>query len=82
MNPAQIRMARAATRLGVRELAELAGVTPATVTRFETGKGGINMKTAAALKTALESVGVVFVPENGGPAGVRYTEPTNGGPDA
>lgn len=72
MTPAQLRMGRSATRLGVRELALLAGVTPATVTRFETERGGINMKTAAALQEALEKLGVVFIAKNGGPAGIRY----------
>lgn len=72
MTPSQLRAARAAVRLGVRELAEKAGVTPATVTRFETEKGGINMKSSAAIRGALEALGVVFVPENGGPAGIRF----------
>lgn len=72
MTPAQLRMARAALRIGVRELATMAKVTPATVSRFETEKGGINMKTASALKSALEDAGIVFIAENGGPAGVRY----------
>ncbi len=36
MNLTQCRMARAALDLGVRELAELAGVSPDTVSRFET----------------------------------------------
>lgn len=76
MTPSQLRMARAAVRLGVRELAGLAGVTPATVTRFETEKGGINMKSATSLQSALESLGVVFVAKNGGPAGVRFVDPT------
>lgn len=77
MTPAQLRMARAAVRLGVRELAAAAGVTPATVTRFETEKGGINMKSQAALQGALEALGVAFVAKNGGPAGIRFNAATN-----
>ncbi|QTN34669.1 helix-turn-helix domain-containing protein [Cognatishimia activa] len=72
MNSSQLRMARAATRLSVRELAELAGVTPATISRFETEKGGLQMKTVQSIQGALEKLGVVFVAKNGGPAGIRY----------
>lgn len=75
MTPSQARMARAALRLGVRDVAELAKITPATVTRFETEKGGLNAKTLASLKGSLEAAGIVFIPENGGPAGVRYLAP-------
>jgi transcriptional regulator with XRE-family HTH domain len=38
MNAVQLRMARAALRWGVRELAERAGVTANTVTRIENGR--------------------------------------------
>lgn len=61
MTPVQVRMARAALRLGVRELAELASVTPATVTRFETEKGGLQHASAEAIRKALEAQGVQFL---------------------
>ncbi|KAA9006649.1 helix-turn-helix transcriptional regulator [Histidinibacterium aquaticum] len=64
MTPEQLRMARAAVKLGVRELASEAGVAPATVTRLEGGKGGINMRSQAALREALEARGIQFL-ENG-----------------
>lgn len=64
MTPAQVRMARNALRLGVRELAALASVTPATVTRFETEKGGLQHSSAEAIRKALESKGIQFL-ENG-----------------
>nr|WP_235047568.1 transcriptional regulator [Limimaricola cinnabarinus] len=54
-------MARAALRLGVRELAQLANVTPATVTRFETEKGGLQHSSAEAIRRALEAEGVQFL---------------------
>ncbi|WP_426037538.1 helix-turn-helix domain-containing protein [Cypionkella sp. TWP1-2-1b2] len=54
-------MARSALRLGVRELAELAKVTPATVTRFETEKGGLQLSTAEAIRKALEAQGAQFL---------------------
>lgn len=61
MTPSQVRMARALLRLGVRELAELADVTPATVTRFETEKGGLQLSSAEAIRKALEAQGVQFL---------------------
>lgn len=54
-------MARSALRIGVRELAELAQVTPATNTRFETEKGGIQHSTAEAVRKALEAKGIQFL---------------------
>ena len=61
MTPAQLKMARNALGLGVRELAAIANLTPATVTRFETSKGGIQLSTSEALRKALESRGVQFL---------------------
>lgn len=58
-------MARAAVRLGVREVAELAGVTPYTVSRFETEQGGLRLDTAEKLKAALTKLGVRFTDEQG-----------------
>ena len=67
---AQVRMGRAALRLGVRELAQAASVSPATVTRIE-GDHPANASTLAAIRSALEAAGVEFIPENGGGPGVR-----------
>ncbi len=64
MKPEQVRMARSALRIGVRELAELAGVTAATVTRFETQKGGLQHSSAEAIRKALETQGIQFL-DNG-----------------
>jgi transcriptional regulator with XRE-family HTH domain len=66
----QIRMARAALKLGVRDVAKLAKVSPATVTRVESD-GAANASTLAALRSAFEAAGVEFIDENGGGAGVR-----------
>lgn len=68
MNLTQCRMARAALDLGVRELAELAGVSPDTVSRFERGELPRG-KTVELLQTTLESRGIEFT--NGGRPGVR-----------
>jgi transcriptional regulator with XRE-family HTH domain len=63
-------MARTALNLGVRELAELAGVSSNTVSRFEAGDE-LKPRTVAAIRAALESAGVIFVDENGEGPGVR-----------
>ncbi|PTX46318.1 helix-turn-helix protein [Gemmobacter caeni] len=69
MNSTQCRMARAATGLGVRDLAKAAGVSPDTVARLERGED-LKEATVAAIRTALEAAGVVFLPENGNGPGV------------
>ncbi|GBO81607.1 predicted transcriptional regulators [Acetobacter aceti NRIC 0242] len=56
----QLRMARAAVRLGVRDIAKLANVSPATVTRLE-GGAPANSATIQALKTAYEDKGILFI---------------------
>lgn len=74
MTPAQLRMARSALKIGVRELAEMAGVTTATITRFENERGGLNTVTEQKLETALTTAGVVFIDQNGGGPGVRLRD--------
>ena len=69
MNAAQCKMARAATGLGVRDLAEAAGLSPNTVARLERGED-LKESTVAAIRAALEAAGVVFLPENGNGPGV------------
>jgi transcriptional regulator with XRE-family HTH domain len=74
MVPVQSKMARVALGLGVRELAALAQVAPATVSKFEAGDM-LKPRTLAAIRTALESAGVIFVDENGEGPGVRLRKP-------
>ena len=69
MDAAQCRMARAALKLGVRELAQMAKVSPATVVRFEASGAGVLERTVDAIRAALESAGVEFT--NGDQPGVR-----------
>jgi transcriptional regulator with XRE-family HTH domain len=64
-------MARAALRLGVRDLAKLADVSAMTISRFENGGSSGHGSTLIKLRDALEAAGVAFVAENGGGAGVR-----------
>lgn len=70
MTPEQLRMARAALKLGVRELAELADVTPNTISRIENGSDAM-ASTLEKIRTVLEEQGIQFIPENGGGPGVR-----------
>jgi transcriptional regulator with XRE-family HTH domain len=67
----QIRMARAALQIGVRDLAELAGVAPMTISRIETGQSSGQGDTLTKIRAALEKAGVEFLDENGGGPGVR-----------
>lgn len=66
----QVKMARAALGWGVRELAAEAGVTPPTISKFENG-GNVTIETLKKIQAALEGAGITWVPENGGPPGVR-----------
>ena len=70
MTPEQLRMARAALQLGVRELAELADVTPNTISRIENGHDAM-APTLEKIRTALENEGVQFISENSGGPGLR-----------
>ena len=69
MNADQARMARAALKLSVRDLAGLAKVSPNTVTRLEAGLE-VNNSTRASIQHALEAAGVEFT--NGEQPGVRF----------
>lgn len=74
MNAVQCRMARAATGLGVRDLAQRAGVAIDTVARLERGEV-LRARTVDAMRTALEAAGVIFLDETAteGP-GVRLAK--------
>lgn len=65
MTPSQVRMARAALRLGVRELAELAGISYVTLSRFETEKSGLQHSSAEAIRKALEGQGIQLLDGGG-----------------
>lgn len=56
----QCKMARAALDLGVRDLAEIADVSPNTVARLERGEN-LHLRTRKYLRAALELQGVTFV---------------------
>ena len=71
MKAVQLRMARAAIRWGVRELAKKAGVAPNTVTRIENGADA-KQSTMDKLQRILEAAGVEFT--NGDQPGLRLTK--------
>lgn len=64
MTPTQARAARAILKLGVREVAELANVTPNTVSRVEqddAGPRGPQPITIDAIRRVYEARGIVFL---------------------
>jgi hypothetical protein len=61
-------MARAALHLGVRDLAVMAKVATATITRLEAGET-LKPRTVEAIQHAFEKAGIVFT--NGDEPGVR-----------
>nr|WP_281175622.1 helix-turn-helix domain-containing protein [Roseomonas aerilata] len=72
----QLRAARALLGWSAQDLADRSGVGIATIRRAE-GESGVlrfRLPILAALRNALESAGVVLIPENGGGAGVRMRE--------
>jgi DNA-binding XRE family transcriptional regulator len=69
MNTHQARMARAALRMTVVDLAKAAKVSPNTVTRLEAGLR-VNNSTVLAIQSVLEAAGAVFR-DNGDGAGVH-----------
>ena len=69
ITPAQCRMARAGLRWTEAQLAQAAGLSLATVHRFENELHKPKPATAEALHRALEAAGVEFT--NGGEPGVK-----------
>lgn len=76
IDAAQMRAARALLGWSQGELAERSGVSLPTIKRMESiGPGRSSGDTIAAVQKALEAGGVVFIPANGGGAGVRMARP-------
>lgn len=70
MQAVQMKMARAALGLTVRQCAELTGVSHDTISRIEAGET-LKRGTVAAIRAALEAAGVIFIEQNGEGPGVR-----------
>jgi DNA-binding transcriptional regulator YiaG len=72
ITPMQVRLARTALGMGVRELAAAAGISPSTVQRFESNIGGMQTRTLDRVQQVLEEGGVIFISADAtGGAGIR-----------
>jgi transcriptional regulator with XRE-family HTH domain len=71
MNALQLKLARVALGLSVRQAAEIAGVSHETITRIEAGRDDVKATTIEKVRLALEAAGVIFIAENGEGPGVR-----------
>lgn len=70
---AQVRAGRALIGWSQAKLAAAAGLPLSTVEQFETGAAhNVPEWAVAKMQAKLETAGVVFVPELGGGAGVRF----------
>jgi transcriptional regulator with XRE-family HTH domain len=65
-------MARAALKIGVRELAVEADVAPMTISRYENEHGGMQATTRDRVQAVLEAKGIAFEVDDGRGPGVRY----------
>ena len=70
---AQIRMARAALNLTVRDLAKATGLHRNTITNIEVGRYAGNQDSIALIDRVFRIAGVEFMRQNG----VRFDEPPN-----
>ncbi|RWO12055.1 MAG: XRE family transcriptional regulator [Mesorhizobium sp.] len=71
MTPEQCRAARGLANISQDDLAKAARVGLSTVRNFEAGRSVPVANNLTAMVQAMERLGVVFIPENGGGAGVR-----------
>ena len=72
----QIKAARALVGLTQDDIAQATGLSVQTIKRMETaGTRRSTVASVLAVQQALEAAGVVFIPENGGGAGVRLARP-------
>ena len=77
---AQVRMARAALNLTVRDLAEATGLHRNTINNIEVGRYAGDPKTLEIIEHTLRTAGVEFIDENGGGPGVRLSMPAKNKP--
>lgn len=70
MNALQLKLARTALGLTVRQAAALTGVSHETIVRIEAARD-VKETTIGKVRVALEAAGVEFIAENGGGPGVR-----------
>lgn len=78
ISPWQSRGARAILGWTREQLAKASGVSNATLADFEAGKRTPYDRTLVDVRRALEAAGLEFIPENGGGAGIRFRNRTDG----
>ncbi|MCD2183501.1 helix-turn-helix domain-containing protein [Rhizobium sp. GN54] len=74
ISPAQCRAARSLLEITQPHLAEMAGFGLSTIVDFEKQRRKVSVEAVAAIKTALETAGVIFIDQNGAGAGVRLRD--------
>ncbi|AMJ63038.1 XRE family transcriptional regulator [Bosea sp. PAMC 26642] len=76
----QMRAARALLRWEQKDVANASGVSLPSIKRLESKPGPLAAqdRTVEAIRAALVSGGVEFIPENGGGAGVRLAKRADG----
>lgn len=72
LTPAQCRAARAMIEWSAERLSQASGVGLQTLRNFEVRFHRPDERTLRRLRITLEAAGVMFVPENGRGAGVRF----------
>lgn len=76
MTPAQCRAARALLDWTQPRLATAANLGLSTVVDFEKDRRAVSDDSLAAIRTALEAAGVLFIDQNGNGPGVRLRDRT------
>jgi transcriptional regulator with XRE-family HTH domain len=71
VNPAQVRMARTALNWSSKDLANAARIHRNIVSSFESGRFVGSLDAVDAMRSSLESAGIIFVDDNGETSGVR-----------
>jgi DNA-binding XRE family transcriptional regulator len=75
--PEQIKAARAILGVTQDRLASAAGISKTALVNIERGESDPKASTLTASQKALEAMGAVFIPENGGGPGVRLAKPAD-----
>jgi predicted transcriptional regulator len=75
ITPGQCRAARGLIEVTQSGLAEASSLGLSTIVDFERSRRQISKEAIEAIKEALEGLGIEFIDENGGGAGVRLRKP-------
>jgi transcriptional regulator with XRE-family HTH domain len=76
VSPSQCRAARALLEITQPDLAERAGLGLSTIVDFERSRRAVPSETVQVIRHTIEKLGVEFIDENGGGAGVRLRKPS------